>query len=158
MNLYEIDSEIMKCIDEESGEITDFEMFKQLQIDKNVKIENLACYIKNLESDAEQIKAEVKSLTERGTAAINKADRFKLYLSEILQGEKFNSPKAAITFRASQSVEIDDRFIAWAKDNAKEYLSYPEPKVDKAFVKEEIKAGKEISFARIVDKKNIQIK
>ena len=158
MNLYEIDSEILKCINEETGEITDFEMFNQLQIDRNVKIENIACYIKNLESDAEQIKLEIKSLTEREKVASNKADKLKTYLSEILQGEKFSSPKVAVTFRASQIVEVDEKFIEWAKKNAKKYLSYSEPKVDKAFVKDEIKSGKTFKFARIVDKKNISIK
>ena len=37
MKLYEINEEILNCVDEETGEITDFERFNNLQIERDEK-------------------------------------------------------------------------------------------------------------------------
>ena len=37
MNLYEINNEILNCVDEETGEIVDFERLQELQIEKNIQ-------------------------------------------------------------------------------------------------------------------------
>ena len=47
MNIYEIDSQILSCIDEETGEILDVERLEKLIQDKNNKIESVACWYKN---------------------------------------------------------------------------------------------------------------
>lgn len=56
--LYEIDEEILNCVDQETGEIIDPEKLAQLQMDFDKKVEGIALWIKNLLSDAEAIKAE----------------------------------------------------------------------------------------------------
>ena len=65
MTLYEIDAEIMEIIenavDPETGEIIDEVAMKSLgdlDIAREKKIENMLLMVKNLESDAEQLKAE----------------------------------------------------------------------------------------------------
>ena len=62
MNLYEIDQEIMNCVDMETGEIIDPARLDELQMDRDIKIENIACWIKNLYADAEAFKTEKQSL------------------------------------------------------------------------------------------------
>ena len=61
-NLYEIDAAISGCIDAESGEIIDTERLDNLLIERSKKLEGVALWIKNLESDAAAIKAEKNAL------------------------------------------------------------------------------------------------
>ena len=96
MNLYEIDRQIQELIensvDPETGELTlDPAALDALQMEREAKIENLACYVKNLTADAKAIKAEEQALSERRKAAENKAERLKRYLSDALEGEKFST-------------------------------------------------------------------
>ena len=51
--LYEIDESIKALIDEETGEIADFEAFEALNLERDAKLENIALYIKDLKADAE---------------------------------------------------------------------------------------------------------
>ena len=44
MNIYEIDNAMFSLIDEETGEIKDFEAFEELQMQKEEKIENAALW------------------------------------------------------------------------------------------------------------------
>ena len=62
-NLFEIDAAIMaamdRCVDPETGEI-DGEVYTELealQMERERKIENIACWVKNLRSDADDLKA-----------------------------------------------------------------------------------------------------
>ena len=87
MTLYEIDKAITDLADPETGEITDFEALDNLQMARDQKIENIACYYKNLVSDAEAIKAEKEALAERQKVAENKAARLKEYLLRATRGE-----------------------------------------------------------------------
>ena len=58
MKLYEIDEQILGCIDAETGEIIDADMLNALQIERDAKIENVALWIKDLKAEAEAYKAE----------------------------------------------------------------------------------------------------
>lgn len=46
MNLYEIDSKILECIDMETGELIDAEMLDKLSMERTEKIENVCLWIK----------------------------------------------------------------------------------------------------------------
>lgn len=158
MNLYEIEQEIMNCVDMESGEVIDIARLDALTMERDTKIENIALWIKNLLSDAEQIKEEKNSLAEREKACKNKADSLKKYLSSYLAGSKFNTPRVAISFRKSESVEVNDINQIMLLDNADDYLKYDEPTADKTAIKQAIKAGVNIPGCQLVENNNIQIK
>jgi outer membrane murein-binding lipoprotein Lpp len=158
MTIYEIDQALLSLIDPDTGEIGDYDMFCELQMEREAKVENMALWIKNLNAEADAIKAEKDNLADREKAARNKADRLKKYLAEILCGEKFTSPRVAVTFRKSEAVEIDEDFIEWAREKAGYLLKYKDPEVNKTAIKEAIKNGTAIEFARIVQNNNIQIK
>lgn len=158
MTIYEIDQALLSLIDPDTGEIGDYDMFCELQMEREAKVENMALWIKNLNAEADAIKAERDNLYEREKAARNKADRLKKYLAEILRGEKFTSPRVAVTFRKSEAVEIDEDFIEWAREKAGYLLKYKDPEVNKTAIKKAIKNGTAIEFARIVQNNNIQIK
>ena len=72
--------------------------------------------------------------------------------------EKLDYVSGEASFRKSKSVEVDDEFINWAKNNQDELLIYKEPTANKTAIKEAIKGGKEFEFARIVENNNLNIK
>lgn len=152
-NLYEIDERITALIDEETGEINNFEEFERLQLDRDSKLENIALLVKNLKADAEMYKAEKAAFAEKQQRAEKNAERWKTYLTEALSGQKFKTARVDCSFRASESVNIMD-----ISQLPSEYLKYAEPTADKVALKAAIKSGKEISGAEIVSNSNLIIK
>lgn len=152
-NLYDIDDRITSLVDEETGEISDFEAFDRLQIERSEKIENIALWIKNLKADAEMYKAEKQAFEEKQRKAERRAERLKNYLSTFLSGEKFKTPLVECSFRRSESVSVTD-----VSQLASEYLRYAEPIADKTAIKTAIKSGKEVTGAELVGKLSLYIK
>lgn len=152
-NLYEIDEQIMQCIDEDTGEILDMEKLNHLQMQQEQKVESLALWYKNLLSDAEALKAEKENFATREKSAKNRAESIKAYLSDFLNGEKFETKKTKITFRKSKQVDIIDQSTI---DD--DYLIYQEPRPNKTKIKEALKSGAQLKGVQLVEKKNIQIK
>lgn len=151
--LYEIDEEILNCVDMETGEIIDVERLGQLQLAHNDKVEGIALWIKNLLSDANAIKEEEDKLAQRRKVNENKAKNLKEYLSKFLNGQKFKTPKVSISYRKSESVEVTD--ISKLDDG---YLKFAEPTVDKTKVKKALKAGTVLQGVSLVENQNIQIR
>ena len=154
--LYELTEQLANfelIIDEETGEILNAEELDALELERDTKIENIALWIKNLTSDAEAYKGEKDSFYAKEKAAKNKAERLKAYLESMLMGEKFKSTKVTISYRKSESLEIDPNVEI---DTA--YLVYQDPKVDKMAIKAAIKAGATIEGAYLVEKQNMQIR
>ena len=156
MTLYGIDSAITSCVDPETGEILDLEWLNKLQMDRSRKIENILLWIKNLESDAEQIKAEEKALADRRKAAEKKAESLRGYISDVLQGEKFSSPKVAVTWRKSEAVIVDD--VEMMEELSDDYLIYDDPKPDKTKIKAALKDGVRIPGCHLEKRNNMVIR
>lgn len=152
-NLYEINDAILACVDMETGEIIDEEKLQKLQMDFSDKVEGIACWIKNLLSDAAAIKAEKDILAEREKACKNKAESLKRYLQSALDGEKFKTAKVSISYRKSESVQVDD-----ITKLDEEYLKYEEPSVNKTKVKQALKSGILLQGVQLIENQNIQIK
>lgn len=151
--LYEIDSAIYDCVDEETGEIIDFEMLNTLLMERNKKLEGVAIWIKNLESDAAAMKAEREALARREKAALKKAERLKLWLTASLEGVKFSTPRVSVNFRSSRSVEVNEAVVdhKWCREKTT-YIP------DKQAIKSAIESGKTVEGCTIIEKLNIQIK
>ncbi len=153
-SLYEIDKGILECIDQETGELIDPERLKDLQMERNQKIENVALWIKNLESDALAFKAEKDAFADREKAAKTKADQLKKWLAEALVGQKFSSGRCAVTFRKSEKLEVLD-----ADKIPKKYMiKTVEVKPDKNTIKAMLKDGHKVSGCQLVESLNTQIK
>ena len=153
MNLFEIENEIMSCVDMETGEIIDVEKLEQLQMDRDSKIENIACWIKNLAADAEALKAQKQAFADRQKAAENKVESLKKYLAAHLGGQKFSTDKVEISFRKTSAVNVTDM-----AQIPEEFLKYAEPTVDKTAIKNAIKAGAVVAGAEVVEGQSITIK
>ena len=152
-SLYEIDAQIMECVDFETGEIIDEERLQSLQLEFDQKVEGIALWIKNLVAEAKMIKEEKDNLAARQKVCENKAESLKKYLGQALGGEKFKTSKVSISYRKSESVEVND--ISLLDDD---YLKFKEPEVDKTKIKNAIKSGIELAGVSLVEKNNIQIK
>ena len=140
MKLYEIDNAILECIDFETGEIIDVDKLNKLQIEREAKIENVACWIKELKAEAEAIKAEKLALAERQKVAENKAESLKKWLAFALNGEKFSTARCSVSFRATESVEVTDEGLENLMRGGKdELLTYKDPEPNKKAIKEAIK-------------------
>ncbi len=153
MNLYEIDEAILGCMDEETGEIVDEELLRQLEMEKDTKIENIGLWIKNLDSDADKIAKEIGKLYARQRACQNNSNRLKQYLQGFLAGEKFKSPSLVISYRKSTSVVIED-----IGQIPEEYLRYKEPEPKKQEIQKLLKAGKKVPGCSLLEKQNMLIK
>lgn len=153
MKLYEIDAEIMGLVDDETGEIIDTERFDELSADRDAKVEGICLWIKNLKAEAEALKAEKDAFAQRQKVVENKMNSLKEFVSRYLEGTSFKTTKVNVSFRKSESLEISDVYKI-----PEDFLKYKEPDVDKAALKQAIKAGASIEGASIVDKLNIQIK
>ena len=156
--LYEINAMLQALFDSsvnEDGEIDEkaLEQIEGLQLDRQVKIENIACMIKNLKSDAEQMKAEAKRLSDRAKTAENKAERLKNYLTMNLHGEKFQSPRAQIYFQNRTSLRLDEAELP------KKYLiKVTDYKPDKVAISEALADGKKVKGAYMETKQSLVIK
>lgn len=165
-NLYEINQDLINIIenecyiDEETGEYFEgeelYKMLDDICLKLDTKIENIACYIKNLESDAEALKQEKQNLEKRQKVCENKANRLSEYLSNFLQYNKipkFETPKCKVSFRKSSKVKILDENLI-PKEYVKEEIK---TKVDKTNLKKYLQ-NNECDGAIIEENQNINIK
>jgi len=153
-SLYEIDMQILSCIDQETGEMIDPERLENLFMERSQKIENVVLWIKNLQSDVLAFEAEKKAFEKRKKDAENKIEGLKKWLAAALQGDKFSTGKCAVSFRKSEQVDIQDESLV-PKEFLKETITY---KPDRTAIKEAIKAGQEISGCLLIEKLNPQIR
>ena len=153
MRLYEIDEGIASCIDEETGEVLDIERLESLQIERDKKIENIVFLIENTENDIKGLKEQEAIFAARRKSAEKRRDNLKQYLTQALQGSKFETVKAKVTFRRSEAVQIDNE-----KEIPADYwLHKVTDSIDLTAIKEAIKRGKDVPGARIEERLNPQI-
>lgn len=160
-SIYEIDVAITSLVDQETGEILDYEAFAALAMEKEQKLEGMALWYKDLCAEAAAIKAEENTLSERRKALEAKAERLKNYLSELLGGDKFKTPRVYCSFRTSTSLSIADEAAFIQKMEAAErfeFLTYKDPQINRTEITKAIKAGQTVEGAELVKKANIQIK
>jgi len=163
MTLYEIDSAILACVDQETGEIIDPEALDALQMERDRKIEGVALWIKDLKAEAEAIGNEIKALTARKKAAENKAERLKAWLGEALEGEIFKSAKVRVSYNHNTRLNVIDemsvvKYIESHYTEPEELLRYQLPEIRKDAVKAAIKEGAEIPGACIEATESVVIK
>ncbi len=161
-NIYELNASIKACIqyDEEhvvsvdDGEILNLEQFEALQMERDAKVEGLACYIKNLTAEAEAIYAEINVLSYRAGAKKKEIERCKAYLAGALYGEKFETARCKISWRKSEICNV------LSMDELPD--EYRRTKVivdaDKTAIKKAIKGGAEVPGAEVIQKLNMTLK
>lgn len=163
-SLYEINNDFIQVlengflVDEETGEITFKEdALNDLDLEFNQKVDNIACYIKDIESLNQAIKDEKKALDERLKVNDRKVENLKKYVSSSLKMRDMNKLETArnkITFRKSKSVNVINESLL-----ADEYFTEKITKtVNKTAIKKAIESGLTVDGAEIKENRNVVIK
>lgn len=156
MNLYDVDNEIMNCLDPETGEIIDEKRLDALEMERSRKIENILLWIKNLRSETEAIKAEEKALAERRKSDESKAESLTNYIQTFLNGQKFQTARVSVSYRRSEVAVVDD--MKPLLNGYDDYLRYKDPEPDKTKIKAALKTGVEIPGCHLEERNNMTIK
>ena len=164
-SLYEIDYQIRSLLDsiidtaDENGEVgeIDFSQLEQLNQERQQKMENIALYIKNLESDAEAIKAEEANLKARRTSLENKANRLRELMIKSMtehNEQELSSARYQAKIKTSEATDIID-----LNRIPKKYIIVKkEFQPDKKAIKAAIKEGKKVAGAVIKTNISVNIK
>jgi len=162
MNIYQIKNEYQLIIAEvinNEGEITP-ELETALTINKEQlqsKAVDYSYVIKQLDSDCEQIDAELKRLQQLKKVRTNLAERLKNTISDAMnlyEVEKIETPLIKLSFRNSESVEITNESQLDACFIVTKTVTSP----DKKAIKDAIKNGEVVTGATISYNKNLQIR
>lgn len=162
LSLYQIEKDYITLAEnliDADGEVTD-ETFTALQINKEQLETKGQCYgfiVKELSGEIDIIEAEIKRLTALKSSRDKTIDRLKETLSnamELFEIEEIKSPLMKISFRKSESIEIENEFLLDEEYVTEKITIVP----DKARIKEAIKKGEFVCGAILKQNKNLQIK
>lgn len=156
-NLYDIRREIADFefeVDPETGELLNAMSWDALNMAFEDKVENIACYIKNLASDISAFKAEEEQLAKRRRSNEKKVEFLKRLLADNMGGEKFSTARCAVSFRRSEAVQVDS--VEHIPAELLRVKTTVEP--NKTAIKDAIKAGQEISGCKLIENMSVQIK
>lgn len=161
MNLFEILREIDACkkpiVDANTGEIIgeeiDTERLDQLEMDKETKIRNIACWMKNLTAEEAAYAEQEKAFAARKMEARKRRESLKNYLTAVLDGKAMKRTEFAISFRTTKSTEITDVAAIPV-----EFLVPQEPKLDRAGILQALKNGVAVPGAALKESLSMTLK
>ncbi|VWB08357.1 siphovirus Gp157 family protein [Burkholderia lata] len=121
---------------------------------------NVAMFVRNLEASAAAIETQIESMNDRAAAIRKKASHVRDYLLSNMEHaklQKIESPFFVLSIRKNPpSLIVDDE-----KKIPPSFLKIPEPpspSLDKAALKDALKAGQEIPGAHLEQKNRLEIK
>jgi len=148
-----------KLADLDLDEQTIADTLEGLSGELEVKAQNVAYFIRNMEVTAEAIKAFEQQQKERRQAIERRAESMRAYLQRCMEATgitKIEGPGVTLSFRKSSAVVIDEPGLIPA-----EFMRQPEPpppSPDKKAIADAIKAGQEVQGAHVETRQNLQIK
>ena len=160
--LYEIDQDILDCVDMETGEILDAEKLDALQMERETKLEGVSLWVKDLTAEANAVKEEADKLTARKRALDNKIQALKSWLLIALNGEKLKTPRCNVyqTHSTRVSVEDEAELIKFLEtlDEPEKFLRFREPELRKDEIKKALKDDVIIPGASLETTESVVIK
>lgn len=160
--LYEIDQEILDCVDQDTGEILDTEKLDALQMERERKLEGVALWIKDMKAEAAAVKEEADKLNARKKALENKMEGLKAWLLMALDGEKLNTPRCKVYQTHSQRVTVADeaKLISFLQtlEEPEKFLRFKDPELKKDEIKKALKDGTIIPGASLEESESVVIK
>ena len=160
--LYDIDQDILDCVDMETGEIIDLEKLNALQMERERKLEGVVLWIKDMKAEATAVKEEADKLTARKRALDNRMEKLKEWLVIALNGEKLKTPRCNVYQTHSQKVSVADEpklvsFLQTLEDPDR-FLRFKDPELRKDEIKKALKDGLFIPGAELEDTESVVIK
>lgn len=161
--LYEIDKQLERllmmedgnAVDTETGEVFTPEAIDELNMEWSQKVEGCLLFIKDQLAQAEAISKEENALSERRVACINRANRVKKYVQNILEEKKFETSKVAVSYRTSTKCEVHI-----SPEELPEEFQRVTTKVEamKKELSDYIKAGNKVNGVELVTEKKMSVK
>ncbi len=145
-NIYELTQDYLRLLEMAEDPELDPEViadtFEGIEGELEIKAENYAKVMKNLEGDIAALKAEEERLAKKRKAIENNIKRMKGTLQEAMEltgKTKFKTELFGFSIQKNApSVVIDAADI---RDIPEDYLKFKEPEVDKTAIKNAINAG-----------------
>lgn len=161
--LYQIDGRIAAALEnlaDEDGVINEeaaAELEQLEEVDRPLKIEACALFVKDRRAMAAAIRAEEVALAARRRRYEADAERVEKILAASLNGERFETPRALITWRRSRAVELEDGAeTRWDDDQISRFLVFSH-RINKQAVADAINHGEDVPGAAIVERQNMSI-
>lgn len=154
MKLYEIDERIAKCFDEETGEIIDAEELDAMNVARQDKLEAIALIVKNREAFIDDLMQEKKLIFERIDRLKNRNENTLKFLSDVLDGKKFETTKVECKFRKSTSVDILNEAAVPKEYKEEERVI----KIKKADILKALRSGEKVDGCSLIEKNNLSVK
>ena len=160
--LYDIDQDILACVDLETGEILDTEKLDALQMERERKLEGVALWIKDMKAEAAAVKEEADKLTARKKALENKMEGLKAWLLMALDGEKLKTPRCNVYQTHNQRVAVADeaKLISFLQtlEEPEKFLRFKDPELKRDEIKKALKDGTIIPGAELEETESVVIK
>ena len=170
MTLYDIDAQIAALdgaaeddmlIDEESGELISVsQALDALRMEREAKLENVACWVKNLSAEADAIREEENRLVKRRKAAETKAANLKSWLLAAMTREdgttdKLKTGRVVVSVKKNPPCTVvdDEALLPLMYKKVKESIVQ-----DKAAIKAALLAGQEVPGAHLEYGRSVMIK
>ena len=169
MTLYDIDAQIAALdgaadddmlIDAETGELLSVaQALDALRMEREAKLENVACWVKNLSAEADAIREEENRLAKRRKAAETKAANLKAWLLAAMTREdgttdKLKTGRVMVSVKRNPpSTVVDDELLPSTYKVAK--ITY---QANKELIKRELLAGGEVPGAHLEYGRSVVIK
>ena len=169
MTLYDIDAQIAALdgaaeddmlIDAETGELISVsQALDARRMEREAKLENVACWVKNLSAEADAIREEENRLIKRRKAAETKAANLKSWLLDAMTREdgttdKLKTGRVMVSVKRNPpSTVVDDALLPSTYKVAK--ITY---QANKELIKRELLAGGEVPGAHLEYGRSVVIK
>lgn len=157
MNLYELSQNYLAVQDMELEPETLKDTLDSIEEAIEVKAENIAKWIRNLEADKKAFEEEEKRFKEKKQAADNRIKSLKQYLEDNMRLTGKTKFKAGFFSFAIQnnkpSVEVFDEALI-----PKQFLIAQPVKIDRAGIAELLKAGEEVPGAELKHSSGLRIR
>lgn len=162
MKLYEIPEEYRKVlegvqVDEETGEILGTDALVEFAGDLNETIKNTGLYLFELDSEAQQIDAQIKRLKSRKDGMKRRADTLKNLMLDAMTSsglKKVSDPLVTVYLRKSTATIVDNIELI-PKDLLRVKV---ETSPDLVAISKTIKSGIEVPGAHLEERQNVNIK
>ena len=160
--LYDINQDILSCVDLETGEILDVEKLDALQLEREAKLEGVALWVKDLKAEAAAVKEEADKLNARKKALDNKIESIKTWLLHALDGEKLSTPRCKVYQTHSQRLTVNDEAqvfdYIWSLNTPSIYIREKDPELNKEAIKQALKDGVKIPGVALEETESVVIK
>ena len=162
MKLYEIPQEYRKVlegvqVDEETGEILGTDALVEFAGDLNETIKNTGLYLFELDSEAQQIDAQIKRLKARKDGMKRRAETLKNLMLDAMTStglKKVSDPLVTVYLRKSTATIVDEMDIL-PKDLLRVKV---ETSPDLVAIGKKLKAGEVVPGAHLEERQNVNIK